>query len=69
MKQCIEALQKLRCMELQEINVSFGLADEVGFSVASKPKECVIPTNEANIIVLLIIFKTSPITIYYWKFR
>ena len=52
MKECIEALQELRRMQLHEVNISLGLAKKNGFSLAFMPEEYVIPANEANAIVL-----------------
>ena len=39
-------------MQLHEVNISLGLAEENGFSLASMPKTCVTLANEANAIVL-----------------
>ena len=39
-------------MQFYEVNISLGLAEENGFSLASMSEECVTPTNEANAIVL-----------------
>lgn len=48
----MEALQVFRCIQLHEVNISLGLADMDFLSLASMPKEYIIPANEANVIVL-----------------
>jgi hypothetical protein len=52
MKECIEALQELRWMQLHEINSGLDLAEENDFSLASMPEKCPTLANEANVIVL-----------------
>ena len=62
MKKCIKALQELRCMQLHEVNISLGLAEENGFSLASMLEECVTPANEANAIVLFDNLQNLPLS-------
>lgn len=52
MKECIEALQELRCIQQHDVTVSLGLADMSDLSLVFIPEECVNPANEANVIIL-----------------
>jgi hypothetical protein len=60
MKECIEALQELRPIQLHEVNFSLGLAEGNGLFLASIPEECETLLMRQMSLYYLIIFKTSP---------